>query len=256
MPSLPSIPGFEDSNENVDPSSDGGLNDSASQLPIHSTPAVSRMRSSSSSATRLANSLGRSSSASRLSSRQSQLDNLDASPILHTEGNFQDDEDSKESVPEVYLPPEDLDEFSIADALQSIDSPYNDSNSKKQRYSDYSDYVVPLRPEPQVSATFLVHESAFTQFSPLPLTSLKTSLYGDLSRVLVRVLHLLHERRFPLSLPHIPPPIPSICNPLPPAQTSHLRLRPTQAPLIPKMKSQGTTLMPGLWISLRPISHR
>ncbi|KAF9466148.1 hypothetical protein BDZ94DRAFT_1341734 [Collybia nuda] len=179
MPSLPSLPPFEDSAEEY--SEHDGLDDlSDISSPLQSTPAAASMHntaastirptSSTSSTARFASSIAsRSTKSSILSSsrgisaRRNQPDSFDISiipslPNITAEPGTEnsssheiDEEVSKDSVPEIYLPPEidyngrDGDEdFSLAEALQSIshtDSPhtkgsFTDSTPKKNY--DYS----------------------------------------------------------------------------------------------------------------------
>lgn len=203
MPSLPSLPPFEDSaaqfssemldEHDEDEDQEEGQGDISA--PIHSTPtansghhtAASTIRppASTGSSARFAHSIAsRSSKSSSLglsssrasSDRKSRHDSFDVSMIpslpqihpVHATGHYSDDtdtdfdlEDSKESVPEVYLPPEEdnFDEeeeegVSLTDALQSVSrtgSPppnkrMDDGNTPKKAY----DYSMSLRSEPKV----------------------------------------------------------------------------------------------------------
>ncbi|KAJ6514991.1 hypothetical protein C8R47DRAFT_1190230 [Mycena vitilis] len=192
MPSLPSLPAFGDS-DGEDGSlgqisdKDAGEGDgqlSNMSVPMHSTPASSnhastmRAASSTSSASRFANSIARTSrssmarSSARGPSRQSQPDSFDdisaipSLPDVHPErgtGHYSEDEEeseqSRESVPEVYLPPVDDAEYedeeggpdlSLTDALESVSrtsSPQRDEATPKKNY----DYSVSLRSEPKPS---------------------------------------------------------------------------------------------------------
>lgn len=190
MPSLPSLPAFEDSAD-VEPltsrvlaqESDENTDDSSDNLrsssPVHSTPAASqyastiRPFSSANMTARLANSIGsrKSFNASRsIGSRNSRHDSFNLSkvpslPRVNVATGDTDDsvsehdleDESKASVPDVYLPPPDDDEdqieeedLSITDALQSVsrtsspehltnDAPGGDGTPKKSY--DYSDSV-------------------------------------------------------------------------------------------------------------------
>jgi hypothetical protein len=194
MPSLPSVPAFDDSE---------GEDDSLNQIsnvrdadeveeqlsnisaPMHSTPTASshhastmRAASSTSSASRFANSIARTSrsstgrSSARVSSRQSHPDSFDdvsaipSLPDIRPErgtGHYSsEDEDldfhqSKESVPDVYLPPEeDVEDeepdLSLTDALESVSrtsSPQRFSQEDATPKKNY-DYSVSLRSEPKV----------------------------------------------------------------------------------------------------------
>jgi hypothetical protein len=200
MPSLPSLPPFEDSAEPVDSDSqsvlDEDLDDGLSPIhssPVHSTPAASahntaastiRPPSSTSSTARFANSLASRSSKSSLglgssrgmSSGKSQRDSFEISVIPSlpnidfepSTGRYFDEEEtdeelSRESVPEVYLPPEeeDLDDregeqdISLAEALQPVSRTSSPSfpmasfdGTPRKGY----DYSVSLKSEPKVSA--------------------------------------------------------------------------------------------------------
>jgi hypothetical protein len=196
MPSLPSVPAYGDSegeDESLNQISgrmdadevDEQLSDIS--VPMHSTPTASshhastmRAASSTSSASRFANSIARTSrssmgrSAARISSRQSHPDSFDdisaipSLPNVHPErgtGHYsEEDEDfeferSRESVPEVYLPPEEDEEddvggpdFSLTDALESVSrtsSPQRFSPEEATPKKNY-DYSVSLRSEPKV----------------------------------------------------------------------------------------------------------
>ncbi|KAF9073179.1 hypothetical protein BDP27DRAFT_1319010 [Rhodocollybia butyracea] len=181
MPSLPSVPGFDDSaeisNYTENPEQNHDTRDERSfgqpDSPIHSTPAASTIRPSSStnSTTRFANSLARSarsslvySSVSRAqSTRPSYSDSFDISAIPPLpEDNFEDESDyqptsddllgSKESAPEEFgcrtegEEERDLD-ISLPDALESISSPYNSEpeRGRSTKEPSYIDYEVPLK---------------------------------------------------------------------------------------------------------------
>ncbi|KAF5373341.1 hypothetical protein D9615_007388 [Tricholomella constricta] len=196
MPSLPSLPGFEDSEDpDHDELSefDEDLNDIST--PMHSTPAPTsahhtaastiRPLSSTSSTARFASSIAsrsnKSSSQGLASSRgatskRSHPDSFDISRIpslpnvsaepwsgQYMEEDGTDEEPSKDSVPDVYLPPEDDYDYgdgerdvSLTDALQSVSRssspPYptealeNEATPKK-----YYEYSVSLKSEPKPS---------------------------------------------------------------------------------------------------------
>ncbi len=181
MPSLPSIPAFEDSAAPL------SLADESSQEedmllaspPMHSTPAMLsragstiRAPSSTSSTARFAQSIASRSSKSSLSvsrgvnSRFPADDSFDVSPIPKVSIDRDDsgeieirssDQDTESSVPEVYLPPpldDNLDpDLDLSDALQSVsrsNSPGLDDGQTPRKKSDY-DYSVSLRSEPNVS---------------------------------------------------------------------------------------------------------
>ncbi|KAJ7696511.1 hypothetical protein B0H17DRAFT_1158623 [Mycena rosella] len=198
MPSLPSLPAFGDSegeeeshnqtsNRNDADEVDEQLSDISA--PMHSTPAASshhtstiRAASSTSSASRFANSIARTSRSSMGRSstrgRQSHPDSFDdisaipSLPDVHPErgtGHFSEEgtdeeEDevdfrrSRESVPEVYLPPDDDEadgeqDLSLTDALESVSrasSPELFSKDEPTPKKNY-DYSVSLRSEPQPS---------------------------------------------------------------------------------------------------------
>ncbi|KAK6967117.1 PACT-coil-coil domain-containing protein [Favolaschia claudopus] len=191
MPSLPSVPAFGDSDgedeflhesSNPPPVEEQQLTMGNISMPMHSTPTVSSHHASTmramsstttSSASRFANSIARSSMgrSSRVSSRQSHLDpdsfdDVSAIPSLpdirgtgHYSGSDEDEEESKESVPEVYLPAEGVDEedepdLSLSEALGSVSR----TSSPPQRFGHDDatprknyDYSVSLRSEPQPS---------------------------------------------------------------------------------------------------------
>ncbi|KAF7308394.1 PACT-coil-coil domain-containing protein [Mycena chlorophos] len=121
-----------------------------------------------SSASRFAHSIARTSRSSntRSSARRSSgasshsrtVDSFDVSaipslPEVHPErttGHYSQEQSSKDSVPEVYLPPEDDDEeeaLSLTDALELVSSPGRDNATPKKNY----DYSVSLKSEPRPS---------------------------------------------------------------------------------------------------------
>ncbi|KAG1860628.1 hypothetical protein DFJ58DRAFT_715534 [Suillus subalutaceus] len=173
-PSLPSLPAFDDSDHN---STDDGLD----ILPVHSTPAplsahtvtsTIRLQSSTSSTARFASSLAsrsvsaKSSSASRTYPYpRSPVQSFEASAITslphesdeNTEPEDSPLADSRRSIPESHLPPEEneMDDMSLEDALQSVSrssSPFSpeiplDNPTPRKKY----DYSMSLRSEPQRS---------------------------------------------------------------------------------------------------------
>lgn len=180
MPSLPSVPGFDD-DDSVEISSEPPEEEEYSELgpsfaAIHSTPAASTVRaaSSTSSTTRFANSLARSASISArsslggsgsaraLSARQSyqypDSFEISAIPSLPEDEDAEEDDDdeksgehllgSRESAPEMEEGP-DLD-ISLTDALESISrtsSPHERGRSLKEM--SYIEYEVPLKSSPK-----------------------------------------------------------------------------------------------------------
>ncbi|KAJ7491999.1 hypothetical protein FB451DRAFT_1360785 [Mycena latifolia] len=202
MPSLPSLPAFGDSEGEGESTSDHHdaeeVDEQLSDIsaPMHSTPAASshhastvRAASSTSSASRFANSIARTSRSSMgrsstrgFQSRQSHLDSFDdisAIPSLpdvqpergtgHFSEEAEEEEEeeeeeagsfrrSRESVPEAYLPPDEDEEendgeqdLSLTDALESVSR-----TSSPQPFSQDEptpkknyDYSVSLRSEPQ-----------------------------------------------------------------------------------------------------------
>ncbi|KAF8238118.1 hypothetical protein L208DRAFT_1243498 [Tricholoma matsutake] len=189
MPSLPSLPPFEDSVE-ADIALDEHLSNNLSPIhssPMHSTPAASahhtaastiRPPSSASSTARFANSLVSRSSKSSLgmtssrgiSSNKSPHDsfNISVIPSLpnidrrhYSDEDETDEEQSKESVLEVYLPPrDDFDDrdgeqdISLTEALQSVSrtsSPPFPVESFETTQKKSYDYSVSLNSEPKAS---------------------------------------------------------------------------------------------------------
>lgn len=194
MPSLPSLPPFEDSAEDhSEQHSHDGLDDLHDiSSPLQSTPAALsthntaastiRPTSSTSSTARFASSIASRStkstsvlSSSRgISTRRNLADSFDVSvipslPNITAEPgserySFQDtdeEEVSKESVPEVYLPPEkDYDEgegepdISLTDALQSVSRtgspPYSKTSFGDATPKKNYDYSISLNSEPKV----------------------------------------------------------------------------------------------------------
>ncbi|KAG7445045.1 uncharacterized protein BT62DRAFT_206857 [Guyanagaster necrorhizus] len=195
MPSLPSIPGFDDSDGSIEahtPTDDLSVSDVHVGTPMHSTPALSshhtstsRNPSSVSSTARFAHSFARSAhSSAAISAPRGTKTNasysFDVSAIpslpdvraesgigyISDEGEKEEEEgeeeegilrQSKDSVPDVYLPPDYADgdeeqDASISEALQSTSrssSPFSEQvqPTPKKNY----DYVVPLRSEPKPS---------------------------------------------------------------------------------------------------------
>lgn len=173
MPSLPSLPGFEDSQSSEDLDAISDADDSSQNLhqPIHSTPALSshyssstasRVPSSTASTQRFATSIGRprsSSGQSLFKANRSYSFDISAIPSLpdvqfeRGTHHFSDDEEegdplaqSKDSVPEVYLPPdEEDDDLSFSDRSDSPQLPVQPTPRK------YFDTTAPLRSEPKVT---------------------------------------------------------------------------------------------------------
>ncbi|KAJ7504249.1 hypothetical protein B0H11DRAFT_2154471 [Mycena galericulata] len=184
MPSLPSLPAFGDSEgENETSADEVDEHLSNISVPMHSTPASTiRPASSTSSTSRFANSIARTSRSSMgrsstrgISARQSHPDSFDdisaipSLPDVQPErgtGHYSEVEEdvdfdrSRDSVPEAYLPPdadEDDDEgeqdLSLTDALESVSrtsSPQLLSRDEATPKKNY-DYSVSLRSEPQPS---------------------------------------------------------------------------------------------------------
>lgn len=189
MPSLPSLPAFEDSagpSSVVESDHESSQDDIQIASPIHSTPHVSshiastvRAPSSTSSTARFAHSLASRSSKSSLSVSRGfytaarvstgpaensfDLSSIASAPIRRNDSGELDirssDQDTHSSVPEDYLPPpiEDIvdADLDLSDALQSIsrsNSPGPDDHDIGQtprKRSDY-DYSMSLRSEPKV----------------------------------------------------------------------------------------------------------
>ncbi|KAK0202528.1 hypothetical protein DFS33DRAFT_908013 [Desarmillaria ectypa] len=189
MPSLPSIPGFDDSDGSIEahtPTDDLSVSDVHVGTPMHSTPALSSHHTSAScnpssvsSTSRFAHSFAPSarSSAATSAPRGTKTNasySFDVSaipslPDVRTEGEtgyLEEEEEeeeegvlrqSKDSVPDVYLPPDGADggeeqDASISEALQSVSrssSPFSEQvqPTPKKNY----DYVVPLRSEAKPS---------------------------------------------------------------------------------------------------------
>ncbi|KAF9048336.1 hypothetical protein BDZ89DRAFT_1057909 [Hymenopellis radicata] len=188
MPSLPSLPGFEEDEPSIDIDSDsehdGGTD---SDLPTHSTPALSSHRSSAgsqnpsstSSTQRFANSFARSrasQSGSRATSSKDRSYSFDVSaipslPDVHGERStyhFSEEEDtdeSKDSVPDARRGDED--DMSLSDALQSVsrsNSPYPDDYEPTPK--KHFDMVVPLRSEPKNTHSSLSRTAISPASSP------------------------------------------------------------------------------------------
>ncbi|KAI1790299.1 hypothetical protein LXA43DRAFT_1149321, partial [Ganoderma leucocontextum] len=187
MPSLPSLPAFEDSVAPTESDHESSQDDMQIASPIHSTPHVLshiastvRAPSSTSSTARFAHSLVSRSSKSSLSVSRG-LSATGRMSVGHTEDSFDvssipsmpirrddseeldirsSDQDTHSSVPEDYLPPpiEDIvdADLDLSDALQSIsrsNSPGlddRDNGETPRRKSDY-DYSMSLRSEPKAS---------------------------------------------------------------------------------------------------------
>ncbi|GLB41649.1 putative pericentrin-AKAP-450 domain of centrosomal targeting protein [Lyophyllum shimeji] len=199
MPSLPSISGFEDSTDpdhrEHDESDDDPNDISSISSPLHSTPAATsahhtvvstiRPTSSTSSTARFASSIAsrsvKSSSVGLGSSREPpskgshpnsfdisripSLPNISAEPWTgqFAEDENTDEEPSKESLPDVYLPPEDEyddgdveRDLSLTEALQSVSRtsspPYpTESIAPEATPKKYYEYSVSLKSEPKPS---------------------------------------------------------------------------------------------------------
>lgn len=186
MPSLPSLPAFEDSgaphsttDETIDEQDSQDM-DIAS--PIQSTPAVLsrvastvRAPSSTSSTARFAHSIASRSSKSSLSASRGptgrllpdatfDVSSIPSIPIRRDDSADMDirssDQDTESSVPESYLPPA-LDDdqegdLDLSDALQSVsraNSPGPDDRNTSRKKGDY-DYSMSLRSEPKVSPNY------------------------------------------------------------------------------------------------------
>ena len=180
MPSLPSLPAFDDSAAPQDEITEESSEDIQIASPVHSTPVVLshvastvRAPSSTSSTARFAQSLASRSSKSSLygskgfssASRQHAEESFDISsipsvPIRRDESGEIDirssDQDTESSVLEVYLPPEPDDnmdaDLDLSDALQSVsrsNSPDLDDRQTPRKKSDY-DFSMSLRSEPKV----------------------------------------------------------------------------------------------------------
>lgn len=179
MPSLPSLPAFDDSADPQTILDQSSEDDMPIASPIHSTPAALsyastiRAPSSTSSTARFAHSLA----ASR-SVKSSMSVSRGSAPVPPPQASFDisaipslpgtrdpledmdihssDQETEGSSVPEAYLPPA-LDDnadpdFDLSDALQSIsrsNSPVPGDRETPRRKSEY-DYSISLRSEPQV----------------------------------------------------------------------------------------------------------
>ncbi|KAE9397790.1 hypothetical protein BT96DRAFT_883573 [Gymnopus androsaceus JB14] len=183
MPSLPSVPAFDDSAE-ISNSSDDPEREQPSfgrmTSPIHSTPAASshhastiRATSSTSSTTRFANSLARSARSSlahsnvsrAISTRQSYPDSFEISAIPsfpEEERGGETDDDlvgSRESAPEEFGSQRQMEEepdldISLTDALESISrtsSPYHSEPERGRSLKERSfvDYEIPLKSSPK-----------------------------------------------------------------------------------------------------------
>ena len=184
MPSLPSLPAFDDSSapQSITEGEEDSQEDMQIASPIHSTPiAIShiastvRAPSSTSSTARFAHSLASRSSKSSLSASHGHTLKLpadatfDVSSIPSISIRRDDsadldirssDQDTESSVPESYLPP-DLDdnmdgELDLSDALRSVsraNSPVLEDRNTPRKRSDY-DFSMSLRSEPKVSPPF------------------------------------------------------------------------------------------------------
>jgi len=195
MPSLPSLPPFEDSGEVEDDSQakDGDnvelIDDENMPSPMHSTPTTASTyrglggNNSSTPGPRFANSIASmSTKSSNRMARRSQSDSLDIQSLLDVCPVVASDSDeegieSKSTVPEAYLPPDENDyqisdpDFSLADALESVSREGSPplihgiiENTPKKNY----DYSVSLRSEPKVR----LPSSLIMHINSVPLSSL------------------------------------------------------------------------------------
>lgn len=198
MPSLPSIPPFEDDSEPQESGENDDEHVGNVLLPIHSTPSTTHITvtstlqatESNSGTARFTHSITSSSNKSSGDpARKSQNGGFDmpSLPAVCPTNNMESDSEvegmeSKSSVPDIYLPPEDDDEhrisvpdFSLADALGSVSregSPpllseiVQDDVQKKKTY----DYSISLISEPKASHLLMSVErcsSKIIQLSPL-----------------------------------------------------------------------------------------
>ncbi|KAL0954003.1 hypothetical protein HGRIS_005160 [Hohenbuehelia grisea] len=177
MPSLPSLPGFEDSDDRDTSSSSAILDiddDRYSIEPVESTPAASshrastlRAASSTSSTARFANSIAsrstKSSASSGLRGTKSTSAHSSFNAVVipslpqdrsavgtsrRTSDGGGELAESIDSVPEVYLPPDEDDEgFSLTEALASMERSRVQANTPKK----VMEYSVSLRSEPKAS---------------------------------------------------------------------------------------------------------
>ena len=194
MPSLPSLPPFEDSEEVDDDSQaqdgdnvelidhDGDVS-SPMHLTLttaqHTTTATYRGSGGNSSTARFSNSIASiSSKSSNGLRRRSQSESIDIPSLLDTRPEVASDSDdegieSKSSVPEAYLPPDEDDrqtsapDFSLADALESVSRggspPLGIAEDTPKKNYDYS---ASLRSEPKVHVpSSAVHISNLELFS-------------------------------------------------------------------------------------------
>ncbi|KDR80779.1 hypothetical protein GALMADRAFT_241215 [Galerina marginata CBS 339.88] len=195
MPSLPSLPPFDNSAEAEEISNEASLHENDDQFedefestssPLHSTPAstqhtltsANRGPSSTSSTARFAHSIASRSNKSAanmtssrgMSSRRSQHDSFEVpslpriaqipgTPGYRHETEDDEDEETRSSVPDVYLPPEEDEEgdrdFSLTDALQSVSRssspPFPPQASREATPKKNYDYSVSLKSEPKAS---------------------------------------------------------------------------------------------------------
>lgn len=194
MPSLPSLPPFEDSEEVDDDSQaqdgdnvelidhDGNVPSPMHSTAQHTTTTYRGSGGNNSSAARFADSIASISSKSSngLMRRRSQSESIDIPSLLDTRPEVASDSDdegieSKSSVPEAYLPPDEdehqtsVPDFSLADALESVsreESPLIHGITEDTPKKNY-DYSVSLRSEPKVHAS-----SSVVCFNNLVLFSL------------------------------------------------------------------------------------
>lgn len=187
MPSLPSLPPFDEDSVDAETALHHDYDDqfqedleNISSSRIHSTPpslhhtitTTTRNLSSTSSTARFAHSIASRSSKSSVAlstTRRTQHDSFEVPSLprirpANVTGRYQDEEESKSSVPDVYLPPPDEDEddldrksdLSMTNALESISltssPPFSPEAMEHQETPKKNyDYSVSLKSEPKVS---------------------------------------------------------------------------------------------------------
>ncbi|KAJ7066450.1 hypothetical protein C8F01DRAFT_1365974 [Mycena amicta] len=224
MPSLPSLPAFPDSDNDEFDSHDDSAESHRSEgaFPIHSTPAASSHHASTtSSASRFANSIARTSRSStgrssihRNAVQNSRaIDSFDVSaipslPDIHPErgtGHYSEDkevEQSKDSVPEVYLPPEENDNddgLSLTDALELVSSPQRGDATPRKNY----DYSVSLKSEPKPSPYDRFRNVALRRLPPARMRT--PSLSRTSPSPTASPDHSTPRSNASLALPHVSP---------------------------------------------------
>ncbi|KAH9940729.1 uncharacterized protein BXZ73DRAFT_42510 [Epithele typhae] len=252
MPSLPSLPGFEESGapqesiEEEDSEQDMHIASPIQSTPIFLSRAASTVRapSSTSSTARFARSMASRSSKSSLTgsrgsvSRRPAEDSFDVSsipslPVRHDDSAEMDirssDQDTESSVPEVYLPPtmdenSDL-EFDLSEALQSVSranspspEPEPQDHNTPRKKSDY-DLSVSLRSEPKPSPFDKLRNGSFRR--PLSRTrtpSLTRTLSSPSSSVSNSTPHSSRSARYQRQ--DSDPPLAALTVPLPRSATA------------------------------------